>query len=338
MKQYKFSILMPVYNGADVIKDALVSILRQDYNNYEIFISDDCSKDNVKQVLKEINSPKIYYYRNSKNLGYGKNMNRLRKLIPKDSDVVFLMAQDDILAKSNLKKINEVFNKHHEVGAVIRPFYMFADKINVPIRDFGPYDRDKDTVLSIYDGYNALEAIFRTVCQLSGLAFRTKLIKIPFHQDVMTSHTYPFFDISKKHKIMYLKDYSIAVRTKTSQTRHVPNIYRISPTQVWINMINSIFPEKKFKKINNQCIKIILHNGVVGLIQIKNFSTFQALLREYWVIIKNRPLYIFNLRFLFYLFVTLFFPSNLLLPLVDSYKENVLSLLLKKSAIKFVKA
>ncbi len=337
MKDLKFTILMPVYNGTSVIRDALISILKQDYNNYEIFISDDCSKDNIKQVLLEIGNRKIKYYRNERNLGYGRNMERLRGLIPEDSEIIFLMAQDDILAKGNLKKINEVFNEYPEVGAIIRPFYMYADEINVPIRDFGPYDRNKDTILSIHDGNDALAAVFRTVCQLSGLAFRTKLLEVPFHQDVMTSHIYPFLDIFKKHKIMYLKDYSIAVRTYTSQTRHVPNIYEISPTQAWINMVNFTFREQKFEKIKNQCIKIVLDNGIVGLVQVKNFSTFRALLREYWVIFKNRPINILNLRFLFYLLVTLFIPSRILLPMVDFYKEKILSFLLRKTSIKFIK-
>ena len=222
MKNLKFNILMPVFNGERTIKEAIESILRQDYRNYEIIISDDCSTDNTIQIIKSIKDKRIRYFSNKKNLGYGKNLEVCRQIAPKGSDVTFLMAQDDLLRKGNLKKTNKVFNKYPDVGAIIRPFYMFTDNLYRPIRDFGPFDRDRDSILSINDGEGALQAVFRTVCQLSGLAFRTDLINVPFHKDVMTSHIYPFLDIFKKHKIMYIKDYSIAVRTYSSQTRTAP--------------------------------------------------------------------------------------------------------------------
>ena len=176
-------------------------------------------------------------------------MEKCRQLAPKGSDVTFLMAQDDLIRKGNFKKINEVFNNYPEVGAIIRPFYMFTDNLNRPIRDFGPLNRDKDTICSITDGEEVLQAIFRTVCQLSGLAFRTNLMTVPFHEDIMTSHIYPFLDIFKTKKVMFLKDYTIAVRTLSSQTRTAPKIYEISPTQAWIDLVNKSFGEKKFEKI-----------------------------------------------------------------------------------------
>jgi glycosyltransferase involved in cell wall biosynthesis len=328
---------MPVYNGASVIKDAIDSIVGQNYRNYELIIADDCSKDNIREVLRKCKNELVSYFRNKKNLGYGYNMEYLRTLIPGSTDIVFLMAQDDFLAKDTFKKINAIFNTYKEVGAIIRPFYMFTHDINKPIRDFEPYSDTKDTILSLKNGTKAYDAILRTVCQLSGLAFRKKLLTTPFHKDVMTSHIYPFLEIYKHHKIMFMKDYTIAVRTLTSQTRHVPKIYLDSPTQVWVNMIDSVFSEKKFKKINIACKKIVLSNGIVGFVQLKNFSTLKILFREYWIIIKNDPSFLFNLKYWFYLTITLFTPRQILLPLVDFYKEKILSLALKKRHLTFNK-
>lgn len=337
-KELRFSILMPVYNGAGIILDAINSILRQDFKNYEIIISDDSSKDNTEQVIKSIKDKRIKYHRNKKNLGYGKNMERCRQLAGKDSEILFLMAQDDFLRKGTLKKINSVFLKNKDIGAVIRPFYMFGEDINVPIRDFPPYSDEKDSIISRKDGEKALGAIFRTVCQLSGLAFRKDLIKVPFHEDIMTSHIYPFLEIFKTHKIMYLKDYTIAVRTYTSQTRSVAKIYEISPVQTWINLVDEVFKGDEYKKEREISRKIVINQGYVGLVQLKNFSTTSILLREYKVLLLNRKTNIINPRALFYIFVTFLTPKSLLLPFVDFYKEQVLRTILKKRKIQFVKA
>ncbi len=47
------SIVMPVFNGADLIREALDSILNQSYRNFELIIIDDGSQDNTREILEE---------------------------------------------------------------------------------------------------------------------------------------------------------------------------------------------------------------------------------------------------------------------------------------------
>ena len=47
MNDLKFSILIPTYNGAEVIGDTLRSLLSQSFQNFEIIVQDDASKDNT---------------------------------------------------------------------------------------------------------------------------------------------------------------------------------------------------------------------------------------------------------------------------------------------------
>lgn len=46
------SVLLPVYNGGDYLPDAIDSILRQTFENFELIIIDDGSTDNSAQILK----------------------------------------------------------------------------------------------------------------------------------------------------------------------------------------------------------------------------------------------------------------------------------------------
>ncbi len=49
-----FSVIMPVYNRADLVKDSIVSVLNQSFKDFELICIDDGSTDNTLQVLKEV--------------------------------------------------------------------------------------------------------------------------------------------------------------------------------------------------------------------------------------------------------------------------------------------
>lgn len=52
MNDLKFSILIPTFNGANVIDKTLRSILSQSFTNYEIIIVDNNSKDKIENIVK----------------------------------------------------------------------------------------------------------------------------------------------------------------------------------------------------------------------------------------------------------------------------------------------
>lgn len=333
----KFSVLMPVYDGAGVIAETLGTILRQDYGDFEIVIGDDASTDNLTEVLLQFPDPRIKTFRNERNLGYGANLERCRRRASPGSDILVLMAQDDLLAAGYFRKLADIFHAHHEVGAVIRPFYLFGDDLRHPIRDFPPHDRARDRIVSLADGEPVIRAIFGTVVQLSGLAFRKNLVTVPFHSDTMPAHAYPFFHILRTHQVMFLKDYAVAVRRYTSQTRHARRIYNVSPTESWVRLVETTFSEPEFAAVRQLCHRIVSQN-FVGLVQLKNFSTFRVLLREYGVMIRERPVNLLHPLFWAFVLGTLLMPRSLLLPLTDWYQETVLARQLKRLPIRFTPA
>jgi len=63
------SVIIPSYNRAGTITRAVMSVLNQTYQDLELWVIDDCSKDNTKEVLDTINDPRLHYYRLEKNSG-----------------------------------------------------------------------------------------------------------------------------------------------------------------------------------------------------------------------------------------------------------------------------
>ncbi len=63
------SVIVPSYNRANVLPRAVKSVLAQTYQDFEIIIIDDCSKDNTQEVVKNFNDPRIRYIRHETNKG-----------------------------------------------------------------------------------------------------------------------------------------------------------------------------------------------------------------------------------------------------------------------------
>ena len=98
------SIGMPVYNGEDYLPLGLDSLLKQDYENFELIISDNASTDNTQEICLEYvaRDKRIRYERNYKNIGAAKNFARV---LEEASGHYFMWAaHDDLWDKTYISK------------------------------------------------------------------------------------------------------------------------------------------------------------------------------------------------------------------------------------------
>jgi glycosyltransferase involved in cell wall biosynthesis len=68
-KEIKISVVIPVFNRAHTIKRCLESILQQTKQVFEIIIVDDCSSDNLNEILLNFPSEKIRLLKHDENKG-----------------------------------------------------------------------------------------------------------------------------------------------------------------------------------------------------------------------------------------------------------------------------
>ena len=63
------SVIIPTYNRAHLIGRAIQSVLNQTYQDFEIIVVDDASKDNTEEVVKSFRDERIIYLRHENNRG-----------------------------------------------------------------------------------------------------------------------------------------------------------------------------------------------------------------------------------------------------------------------------
>jgi glycosyltransferase involved in cell wall biosynthesis len=321
MNDLKFSILIPAYNGAEVIGDTLRSILSQSFQNFEIIIQDDASQDDTVEAIKALNDPRIKIFENETNLGYSRNLDNLSKKAT--GDIIYMMGQDDILGKNALLETYKAFRISEDIGAVARPYFWFDKEITKPVRATKQLNPEKNEIVRITDNFERIILTIDVAGQLSGLAMRRKYLDTPFHEDIFPCHTYPFIAILKKHPIVFLKDYNLAVRIRSSQCRSVSSIYDKSPIESWVDFFNNVFPEPKFEKFRKYAIKNYVAKNYIGLVQIRNYARYKYLIREIGKLLKYRWENIWSPTFWFFSFGCLLIPPFTLIPLVDWYKNKI---------------
>lgn len=70
------SVLMPVYNSAKYLREAIESILGQTYTNFEFFIFNDGSSDESHQIIDSYHDSRIRYHPYATNSGYVPHLNK----------------------------------------------------------------------------------------------------------------------------------------------------------------------------------------------------------------------------------------------------------------------
>lgn len=322
-RKYRFSVLIPSYNGEEEIAYTIQSVLNQDYDNFEIIVNDDASKDATEKVVKSFKDKRIKFFKNKKNLGYPGNLNECRRHAT--GEIIYLLGQDDILSTDALSLTNKAFNISSDIGAVARPYRWFDEDLEVTVRARLPLNSEKDEVVKITDDPKRVIEVFKTLDSLTALAYRAKFMDRPFHPDIFPCHIYPFASIFKKHPVVFLKDYVSSVSMRYSQCRFVSSIYDKSPVLSWVQMFKNIFPEKEYKKIREACIRDFVAVNYVGLAQIKNYSrhNYRYTLRESYYLAKYRPMNLLNPVFWMFAIGAFLTPPTILIPLVDMYKKRV---------------
>lgn len=110
----RVTVLMPVYNVASYVEEAIRSVLDQSYKDFTLLVLDDHSDDSTPQVVASIPDARIQLVRNDKNLGLADNLNKGLSLV--QTELMARMDGDDIALPTWLESEVAYLDAHPEVG------------------------------------------------------------------------------------------------------------------------------------------------------------------------------------------------------------------------------
>ena len=165
----KVTVLMPVYNVAPYVKEAIDSVLRQTYRDFELLVIDDCSTDNTIEVVRSISDPRIRIECNDHNLGLAENLNRGLSLI--DTEYVARMDGDDIAHQDWLQKVVGYLDAHPNVGVCGACGTRFGTSQSEIVL---PEDHEARKIALIYNCCILVPAFRHSLYSQQGLQYRTE--------------------------------------------------------------------------------------------------------------------------------------------------------------------
>lgn len=115
----KVSVLMPTYNFARYLGEAIESVLTQDHDDFELLIVDDCSKDNSAEIIKSYaaRDKRIRFQINSPNLGMVPNWNLCMEMARGDY-LKFVFGDDKLCRPDALRKMVSLIEQNSSVTLV----------------------------------------------------------------------------------------------------------------------------------------------------------------------------------------------------------------------------
>ncbi len=120
------TVLMPVYNGENYLKEAIESILKQSHTEFELLIINDGSTDLTENIILSYTDPRIRYIKNQKNIGLIDTLN-LGFDVAKGKYIARMDA-DDISHPLRLEKQISFLEVNGDVGILGTAFTYIGDK------------------------------------------------------------------------------------------------------------------------------------------------------------------------------------------------------------------
>lgn len=260
------SIVIPVYNVGEYIRECLESLLMQTYNDLQIIVVDDGSTDNTMTIVKEYEDRfKDYTVLCQKNQGVSVARNTAFRHIR--GEYTIYIDPDDFL---KLNMLENMYNRAQKDKSdiVVCEYYMYYGENNEK-NYIEKYDADPQ---KIYTNYEVMDLMlnYKLQGQLWNKLFKTELLKkieFRFEPGRYIQDAFPVFRaIHKSKAICFINKSLYYYRQRATSTVHKKNA---KLTEDYYHAMTSII---KYIKDNN----VRVNNESLNIFKIKVMAHFIA--------------------------------------------------------------
>lgn len=259
------SVVIPTYNRKDLLKEAIDSVLAQDYSNLEIIVADNASTDGTKELIEEysVTHSNIVYFRHNENIGQVENGKFAYKKAR--GDYYFFLCDDDSMVGQTFfshavdtMEANKTIVITHAISLIYneRTKRYRSLRIDSPLVEHGFMNYIKCS--SVIVGFFML--IRKSVLDESGI-----LMYDTYYHDFWIFHILSIYG-----KIAFLPEicgiYREHLDSDTNSAKHLDHLENIVDTGIY-------FMEKVKDKLPSSCKNhdIVKHPYKIGIICMKHF-------------------------------------------------------------------
>ncbi len=120
----KFSVLLPTRNRLEYLRYAVETVRRQDYDDWEVIVSDNCSEEDVEGYVRSLADPRIKYYRTDSFVPVTDNWNNA--LEKSTGDYVIMLGDDDCLMQSFFSTVSRLVEEFDHPDFVYTSAYLYV--------------------------------------------------------------------------------------------------------------------------------------------------------------------------------------------------------------------
>lgn len=196
----KVSVVIPTYNRAKLVTQAIDSVLAQTYEDFEIIVVDDGSTDNTCEALEPYIREKKIRYIYQENLGEPGARNTGIRVA--EGEYIAFLDSDDLWLPTKLAVQMDVFEKGHSAAVVFSAASEFDDRGNENVRESSKLLRS---------GYIYKDLILRkrSRCTSSALVRRKHLMVVGLFDESLTETGADwdlFLRLARNYKVLYVSD------------------------------------------------------------------------------------------------------------------------------------
>ncbi|RYG48804.1 MAG: glycosyltransferase family 2 protein [Chitinophagaceae bacterium] len=128
----RVSVIIPTYNYAHFLDDAIQSVLAQTYTDYELIIVDNASTDNTDEVVaRYLSDKRIRYYKHPENIGLVANWNS--GLSHSRGEFLKMLCADDKFRPTLIEKYVSLMDRYPALSMVACNKQVFGKEYNYEV-------------------------------------------------------------------------------------------------------------------------------------------------------------------------------------------------------------
>lgn len=238
----KVSIVIPVYNGEDYMREAIDSALAQTYDNCEIIVVNDGSTDNTDMIARSYEDKIRYFSKENGGVSSALNVG----IENMEGEYFAWLSHDDIYYP---EKIQKQLQALQYVGDITAPLYGSADILLMPKRQVRhPYP---DYIYSLEERQNGVfPVLFGLVNGCTVLIHKSHFERVGmFDEKLLTAQDVDmWFRIFRNQKIVYVEEPLIQYRCHSGQGSKVIKEFHSNCQEIQMSMIERL-DESEINKI-----------------------------------------------------------------------------------------